>query len=174
MALMPRRKKPFLSFYYDVFIDRIEELAMDIKPCKISAYRMKHYLGTCGVLGALALIIYLLAFIGMAYKSPSAKVVERIWQEDIDNLSIKHKLPPFWGEIRTVEKDPAAGDAEAAHWVKDTVAPIEINPKGDYKLEVLFLSQKEGVRERAVIQHKMIHIPSGNLVWELDRTYQLN
>jgi len=101
-------------------------------------------------------------------------VVERIWQEDIDNLSSKHKLPPQWGEIRTVEKDPAAGDSEAARWVKETAAPIEINPKGDYKLEILFLSQKDGPKERAVIQHKMIHIPSGNLVWELDRTYQLN
>jgi hypothetical protein len=141
---------------------------------KTSDSNIKNHLGTCGILGAVALIIYVSALIGVAYKSPTAKVVERIWQEDIDNLNTKHKLPPYWSEIRTVEKDPAAGDAEAAHWVKDTVAPIEINPNGAYKLEVLFLSQKDGGRERAVIQHKMIHIPSGNLVWELDRTYQLN
>ncbi len=147
---------------------------MQVRPPKFSESRFKNILGVFGLLSATALVIYILASLGLNYKSASSQLIERIWEQDIANLSGLHKLPPTWSEIRVVEKTNATGDSAAETWARDTSSPIEINPKGDYKLEVLFISQHDGEHERVVIQHHMIHIPSGNSVWELGRTYQLN
>lgn len=147
---------------------------MKIRPSKFTEIRLKTHLGVFGLLSATAVILYILASLGANYKSPSSKLIERIWEADIVNLTNLHKLPPAWNEIRVVEKLNATGDSAAEKWARDTSSPIEINPKGEYKLEVLFISQHEGSHERVVIQHHMIHIPSGNSVWELGRTYQLN
>jgi hypothetical protein len=147
---------------------------MNIRPAKFTEIRLKSHLGLFSLLLAITVIVYILASLGANYRSPSSKLIERIWQQDISNLNNLHKLPSTWSEIRLVEKVNASGDSSAEVWARDTNSPIEINPKGEYKLEVLFISQHDGKHERVVIQHHMIHIPSGNSVWELGRTYELN
>lgn len=123
---------------------------------------------------AIAFSVYLAATIGMNYGTQSAAKLEHIWKQDIQNLLKAEKLPSYWKDIRLVEKVAARDDLLAESWSKFVSSPVEINPSGEYKLEILFLSQKEGRHERAVIQHHMIHIPTGNSVWELGRTYILN
>jgi hypothetical protein len=135
---------------------------------------IKKLFGQFTLLAALALILYAAANIGLSYRAKSAVKLEEIWQLDIQNLTANHKLPSYWNEIRFIEKIAAQGDSTAETWAKTVSSPIEINPNGNYKLEILFLSQEEDGKKRAVIQHHMIHIPSGNSVWELGRTYELN
>ena len=126
------------------------------------------------LLSLIAFSIYTFAKIGLDYRAKSAERLEHVWREDIQNLQHAHKLPASWDDISQVEKIPGLQDAEAASWVKSVSSPIQINPSGKYKLEILFLSQNDNGHKRAVIQHHMIHIPSGNSVWELGRTYTLN
>lgn len=126
------------------------------------------------ILVALAAAIYIISNIGLNYKAKSGVELELIWKNDIATLKSSNKLPAYWTEIRTVEKINGPDDSIAAKWVKSVSSPIEINPNGQYKLEILFISDKENGIHRAVIRHHMIHIPSGNSVWELNRTYVLD
>jgi hypothetical protein len=134
----------------------------------------KKIIGQFSLLAAVALVIYVLAQIAIYYRSESTQILEKIWFDDIQALQTENKLPISWKEIRQVEKIPAQGDSEAALWVKSIASPILINPEGEYKLEILFISQKDDGHEKAVIQHHLIHIPSGNSVWELGRTYEIS
>lgn len=123
---------------------------------------------------ALSAALYVIAVIGINYKSKSSENLELIWAKDIKNLVQHNSLPAHWIDIRLIEKVAAQDDPLAENWSKSVSSPIEINPKGDYKLEVLFLSQEENGHLRAVIEHHLVHIPTGNTVWELGRTYLLN
>lgn len=123
---------------------------------------------------AAALSLYIIANIGLIYQAKSSSKLEQLWIHDIENLSSAKKLPPFWNEISVVEKISANHDSLAELWLKTVSLPINIKPTGKYKLEILFLSQKnESGITQAIIQHHITHIPSKNSVWELARTYNL-
>lgn len=130
--------------------------------------------GQVVLLLALSLCVYILASIGMTYRAKSAATLERTWRTDIDNLSFSNKLPPYWKEIRIVEKFAAVNDRLAESWIKNVYPPIEINPSGKYKLEILYLSEDENQTQKAIIQHHIIHIPTGNSIWEISRKYDLD
>lgn len=124
---------------------------------------------------AAALGVYIIADIGLTYRVKAAAKLEQLWSEDIQTLAAAQKLPPSWSGIRVVEKISGNKDPMSELWAKTVSSPIEINPNGEYKLEILMLSQKnESGQTRAIIQHHIIHIPSNNSVWELARTYILN
>ena len=135
---------------------------------------LKKLIEQFSLLAILALIIYSVAQIAMSYRAESAEKLEKVWQQDLENLHSQNKLPSYWSDIRTVEREPAQDDSLANQWVKSVASPIVINPNGQYKLEILFISQTDSGQTRAVVQHHLIHIPSGNSVWELGRTYDLN
>ncbi len=121
---------------------------------------------------AVALGVYIIADVGATYRAKSTARLAQLWQKDIDNLQFAHKLPAYWTEIRLVERYPANDDVLASLWSKTVSLPVEVNPQGEYKLEVRFRSQKnEAGVIRAVIEHGITHIPSNNYVWELGRTY---
>ena len=129
--------------------------------------------GQLFILIALSLLLYLGATYAINYRAASTVKLEKLWQEDLVNLKATKKLPSYWQSIKEVKKISANEDAEAEKWVKSIASPIEINPTGEYRLEILFLSQSENEQEKAVIQLHIIHITSGNSVWELGRTYEL-
>ena len=123
---------------------------------------------------ATALVVYTIATIGINYRSKSALQLEQLWRSDIKTLRIENKLPSYWGHIRQVIKLTAPTDNRAQSWLKDVSLPIDINPEGEYKLEILFVSDFEDGHRRALIRHHFIHIPTGNSVWEVSRTYNLD
>lgn len=123
---------------------------------------------------AVALGLYIAANIGISYQTTSSAQLEKLWAQDIQNLSLANKLPPFWNEIRIVEKNSEIQDPISKTWAENVSLPVEINPQGEYKMEILFLSQKNELGQtRAIIQHHIIHVPSNNSVWELARDYSL-
>lgn len=124
-------------------------------------------------LTAIALIVYAIANIGQSYRSADSASLEVAWYKDVENLKSADRLPQYWNSIRIVEKISANNDVTAAKWAKAVSSPIEINPSGEYKLEILFLSQMDTTPPKAVIQYHIIHIPSGNSVWELARIFEL-
>jgi len=134
---------------------------------------LKKLIGEASLLLAIALSIYTATVILMAYRSNSTRRLEAIWQEDIKNLSESKNLPMYWYEIRSIEKHSPPQDQPAGLWSRSLSVPLEVNPKGEYQMEILFLSQSDGGHLRAIIQHHIIHTPTGNSVWELGRTYTL-
>jgi len=136
--------------------------------------KLQKIIGQFSLLAAISLVIYVLAQIGLSYRAESAQVLERLWQNDFQNLKVNSALPSYWSNIRIVEKTAAQGDVLAEVWTKSVAPPITVNPDGTYKLEILFLSQVDGPQKRAVIQHHIVDISTGNTVWELGRTYEFN
>ncbi|MCB0351136.1 MAG: hypothetical protein KDD38_08120 [Bdellovibrionales bacterium] len=130
-------------------------------------------LGQVLLLAAFSLCVYIVATIGISYRGKSAAILERAWKLDIQNLKLNNKLPAYWDDIRLIEKYTAKDDNKAETWMKDVYPPIEINPNGQHKLEILFISQSENGEQKAVIQHHIINIPTGDSVWEIGRTYDL-
>jgi hypothetical protein len=122
---------------------------------------------------AVATSLYIISSLYLEFSARSGARLEILWKTDIENLSLENKLPLAWRQVRQIEKVAAQNDLVAELWVKTVSAPIEVNVGGEYKLEILFVSQKEDGSESAMIQHHLIHLPTGNSVWELGRTYQL-
>lgn len=134
---------------------------------------LKKILKQVFLFSTIAATLYVGSDLALNFRTPSSAILERVWAQDIQHLLEKEKLPSYWNNIRIIEKIPANDDILAAEWVKSVSPPVKVNPDGKYSLEILFLSQKNEAEEKAVIQHHIIHIPSGNSVWELGRTYQL-
>lgn len=129
------------------------------------------------ILLSFALIIYVAANIGQLMYSiqhPEIRLIESVWTRDLHNLHLHQSLPVFWNQIRVIEKIPANNDSLAKAWAEKLAVPVEINPTGDYKLEILIISQNEPSTQKILIQHHLIHIPSGNSIWELARTYTID
>jgi len=136
--------------------------------------KFKSLFSQAAVMLAVAASLYLITKIYTDFNAKAGVRLQSLWEEDIQNLLAQNKLPSTWKKISQVEKIAARNDLIAESWVKTVSAPIEINPEGEYKLEILFLSQKENGHESAVIQHHLIHIPTGNSVWEIGRTYHFD
>lgn len=127
------------------------------------------------LLVAIAISVYFVANIGLTYRAKSTARLEQLWSQDIHNLQSINKLPVSWNDIRLVEKIPSNDDALASLWTKSVSPPIEINPNGTHKLEILFISQKsEDGHTQAVIMHHITNAETRNLEWELGRTYTLD
>jgi hypothetical protein len=108
-------------------------------------------------------------FVFDEYSSQSATLT-KLWREDIENLNNSKILPAAIYNLREIEW--IAPDKQARKWTKFLKPPFALKSSGEYRLELLILSQQDGALA-AVIQHHLIHIPSGNSVWELGRTYTL-
>ena len=122
-----------------------------------------------------AVIIYGVANIFGNYQNKNALTLEQLWSADIKKLSENNFLPLAWNEIKFVEKNAAENDSIAETWKNKISAPIQVAPEGQYKLEVLFISQEsENQTQQALIQLQIVTIESKNTVWELTRTYDLN
>ncbi len=125
------------------------------------------------LLAAFALCIYIVAVIGITYRDKSAAFLERAWKLDIQNLQLNNNLPLYWNDIRLIEKYSAQDDPVAKSWIKNVYPPIEINPMGNYKIELLFISQEDSSEKKAIVQHHIIYLPTGDSVWEMARIYNL-
>ncbi len=134
---------------------------------------LKRFFSLIFLLASLALIIYAIGIVGKKFRFSSTTRLERLWTADLINLAKDGKLPAQWSEIREIDKIAATGDRLAARWVSDVNVPIRVNPSGDYKLQILYLSQSKPPHLRALIQLTLVHIKTGNSIWELDRTYNL-
>jgi hypothetical protein len=128
------------------------------------------------------MVKYLVALVGVAIGfffasqiifddfSSQSQTLSKLWSEDIENLEAKKILPPALHDLKEVEW--ITPDPQAKDWAKHLRLPFELKKDGQYRLELLVLSQHDGPL-LAVIQHHLIHIKSGNSVWELGRTYNL-
>ena len=94
-----------------------------------------------------------------------------IWEKDLNLLIEQKKMPPGWSRIREVAL--IGGTPKARDWIKKIVSPVHVIKNGDHRLEVLLLNWEDEGSEGAIIQYNLIDLKSGNMTWELGRTYIL-
>lgn len=121
---------------------------------------------------ALAIAGYVVFGIIKYQNSSLSERLLTLWQEDLVNLTHAHKLPHGWTSIRDVVV--YSGTEKAKAWAKDIKIPVIKNPSGSYRLEVLLLSWEDGATTGAIVQYNLIELKSGEMVWELGRTYILD
>lgn len=97
-------------------------------------------------------------------------ILNELAQADLAQLSAKKSLPTAFRDLYEIEKVPT--DPVTTIWADRLDLDLPVNPKGQYKLEVLVL-QEESEHLTAILQYHLIHRPSGNSVWELARQYKL-
>lgn len=105
------------------------------------------------------------------HQGSDAEKLAMIWERDLDTLIQQKKLPPTWNNIREVVL--IGGTKTAKQWLKEVGSPVKINAKGNQKLEILVLSWEDEGKEGAIVQYNLIDLESGNMTWELGRTFVL-
>jgi hypothetical protein len=101
-------------------------------------------------------------------KSP-ADVLQKLWMIDIDQ--IKSEIPQLYS-IKEIEFN--FDDENTKVWAQKMKAPIPVLSSGEYKLEILLMLQNQELPIRAIIQHHIIQISTGNSVFEFSRSYELS
>jgi hypothetical protein len=94
-----------------------------------------------------------------------------LWKSDLQKLKGHGSLPKAWGEIGTLKLKPLSRRAKA--WIKGTIAPIPVKPQGPHTLEVLVDDWEDQGDYGVVMTYQLIEGGSGELLWELGRTYVL-
>lgn len=112
----------------------------------------------------------MLTFPSLQAPPPHKLQLQSLWEDDLKLLRSHKKLHKDWEKIKEVEM--IGGTPTAKKWVQSLKSPLKTNPKGLYKLEVLVLSWNDQKAEGAIVQYDLIDMKSGNLVWELGRTFQ--
>ncbi len=134
---------------------------------------LKRFFSVVFLFAAISLIVYTISIVGKNFRFSSTQRLELLWKEDIQNLAKAQKLPQSWRDIRAVERTAPSTDKRASRWTHEVAVPVKVNPNGNYKLDVLFVSQDESPHLKALMQMNIVDIKSGNTIWELDRTYDL-
>ena len=96
---------------------------------------------------------------------------EKLWHRDISLLRDKRLLPKEWESISNIEY--SAPTPSSHQWLEDTRPPLSINKNGEYSLEVVITDWKQDEDVHVIIQYNLIHNQSGNMIWELGRTFNL-
>lgn len=122
---------------------------------------------------ALAILLFLLGGFGFVLNKEAAAPIklESLIDEDLENLSSKGLLPKEMNSLAEVELN--AGTDNAKSWLKDMRFPFKVQKEGTHKLEVLLVDWTEGPKDGAMLQLNLIEKSSGNMVWELGRTFIL-
>lgn len=131
----------------------------------------------------LSLIFLVISFTCLAYFGKEVYEILRLqdagdaeklyilWERDLQTLQEQNKLHPGWSQIREVVL--IGGTPTTKKWLKEIGSPVRINPKGDHRLEVLVLNWTDEGREGAVVQYNLVNLKTGNMIWELGRTFTL-
>lgn len=93
------------------------------------------------------------------------------WTDDLTSLRATAKLPNELDNVANIQI--RADNSPAQNWLPYLKPPIKKKSDGKYKLNVFITHWIEGNRFGVIVQHNLIHLPSGNNVWELNRNYKL-
>lgn len=106
----------------------------------------------------------------LSMPSSSARLYKE-WTRDLRKLRKKNQLHKGFNSIKEVSYTPLS--SMSAQWLSSIRVPIKLKHQGIYKLnlEVDHLAEKK--RTSAIVHYQLVHIESGNTVWEFGRTYSV-
>lgn len=122
------------------------------------------------LLGMLAGSLTLVGFVLKMEASPSEKL-EWLVAEDLKNLQTAKVLPKEFGALGSIER--YGGTPRARLWLEKLKWPLKTHQQGTHDLEILVVDWVEGPKEGVLIQYNLTDKASGNMVWELGRTFIL-
>lgn len=126
-------------------------------------------------ISALILSMTLLYFGSIAYvlnQEASAPIkLEALFKKDLERLKKAKALPTGFSTLSEIELHGGTDTAKA--WIEEMAFPFSVDSKGTHKLEVLLVDWRENGKEGAMIQMNLIENSSGNMIWELGRTFIL-
>lgn len=99
--------------------------------------------------------------------------ISELWAQDFKKLGkvlARSRAPQRIKDVSLV-----GSDETTQQWIKAGIkSPVPLNPEGDIKLEVLVIQWKSRGRRGCILQQTFIHIPTGNTLFELGRTYRFD
>jgi hypothetical protein len=100
-----------------------------------------------------------------------AEIFHELWQKDLDLLRASKKLPDGWKSLRVVEY--VALDQDVWKWIEHKKPEFNIDPEGQFRLEVLIDHFDDEEGKAALVEYHLIDLKSGDKVWELGRTVKI-
>lgn len=123
--------------------------------------------------GAFAVAAYVVLDAWQFEHLPTAKKLQRLWEDDMLHMSNTHQLPPAWKSVREIELTP--GDEQARQWLRELQVPVTVHKDGQYKLQVMMVSWDDETKLGAYVQYDLMDLNSKNenTIWESNRTFIL-
>ena len=92
------------------------------------------------------------------------------WRSELEKTDME--LPKQWARVGSIALYPT--DWKHKFWLQWVKAPISINPKGDYHLDILILSWDENNQRFVVLQYNLRERDGRqNMIWEGGQTLQI-
>ena len=91
-----------------------------------------------------------------------------LWKQDVEKLIVAKKIPKEFGEIEKIEYLPLTDNTKEL--LKKVRAPIRINPKGKFTLQITLDDWKDDKGHGYLIQYNLVDSQTKNNIWELGRT----
>ncbi len=131
------------------------------------------------VLTGLALILWALSHqLTPRHPISPPERLARDWQYDLERLEAAGRLPAPWNSVRSIQWLPAGSLAE--EWLKvlqDSHSLPRSLPLEDKQaccdLHIMLIAWDDEVQLGAIVQYQLIDHESGNLLWEMGRTFVL-
>lgn len=101
----------------------------------------------------------------------NSSLLEKLWEKDLKKLKIKNQLPKEWKEIGELQYRSMSD--LSAQWLNSLKVPVNIKHNGSYRLDVSLDHIQDNKEVRAIIHYNLVHLKTGNTVWEFGRTFKL-
>ncbi len=101
-----------------------------------------------------------------------AKALAQLIADDVKELKHRPELNKYFNSIKEVRPISSEADGIASVWARFVKAKPLAQPIGQYKLELLYISQNDdGLK--AIVQYHFVDLKSGDSVEEFARYYDL-
>lgn len=116
---------------------------------------------------SLAVALYVLK-----HEASPPERLEILITKDLNALSEANSLPKEIGQLAKVEV--FGGTDSTKIWIQKMRFPFKTSDEGTHELEVLLVDWTENAKEGVMVQYNLNDKASGNMVWELGRTFILS
>jgi hypothetical protein len=127
---------------------------------------------------AIAILLFALALLGLSITgyiqgkeaAPRDKL-QGLLLEDVETLREAHALPAGIDSLSQLELH--GGTDTTREWLKTLQFPFQVKKDGTHTLEILLVDWTEGTKEGVLVQYNLVDHKTGNMIWELGRTFIL-
>lgn len=125
------------------------------------------------VLGLLcvALLVFAAGVFVLKKEASAPEKLEMLIEKDLDLLRQNGSLPKELNSLAKLEV--YGGTDQAKVWINNLSLPFKLAEDGTHDLEVLVVDWEEGTKDGVMVQYNLVDRKSGNMVWELGRTFIL-
>lgn len=129
-------------------------------------------IGGLFAVGSMSLVSLAVALYILKNEASPPERLEILITNDLNILSESNSLPKELHQLANVE---VFGGTDATKiWIQKMKFPFKTSEEGTHDLEVLLVDWTENSKEGVMVQYNLNEKASGNMVWELGRTFILS